>query len=149
MSRPFFDETTERTLIVVKPDGYARNLTGEVIARIERKGYRLIALKIMEADEALLRAHYAELVERPFFPGIVEYMTSGPVVAMVVQGAQVVAGLRLMLGATDPTLAAPGTIRGDFGRDWDSGAIENIVHGSDSPENAEKEIALWFPELFA
>ncbi|MCS4484878.1 nucleoside-diphosphate kinase [Gleimia sp. 6138-11-ORH1] len=149
MGRPIFDEAVESTLIVMKPDGYRRNLTGEVIARIERKGYQVTAIKIMEAEEDLLRAHYHELVERPFFPEILSYMTSGPVVAMVVQGGQVITGMRAMLGVTDPTLAAPGTIRGDFGREWEPGVIENIAHGSDSPENAKREISLWFPELFA
>lgn len=147
MGRQFFDENREHILIVVKPDGYARNLTGEVIRRFERKGYKVVALKLMQATEELLRAHYVELVERPFFPEIVEYMMSGPVVAMVVEGDQVIAGCRAVMGATMPTEAAPGTIRGDFGRDWGTGAVENIVHGSDSPANAEREISLWFPEL--
>ncbi|EEH63559.1 nucleoside diphosphate kinase [Gleimia coleocanis DSM 15436] len=149
MSRPFFDETRQHTLIVVKPDGYARGLTGEVIRRIERKGYKVVALKLMQASKELLTAHYTELVERPFFPDIVEYMTSGPVVAMVVEGDRVIEGMRVIMGPTDPTVAPAGTIRGDLGRDWNSGNIENIVHGSDCPENAEREIGLWFPELTA
>lgn len=147
MSRAFFDETRQHTLIVVKPDGYARGLTGEVIKRIERKGYKVVALKLMQATEELLNNHYSELADRPFFPDIVAYMTSGPVVAMVVEGDRVIEGMRVIMGPTDPTVAPAGTIRGDLGRDWNSGNIENIVHGSDSPENAEREISLWFPEL--
>lgn len=138
---------TERTLVLVKPDGVARNLIGEVLRRIEAKGYVITALHMRVADEALLKEHYAEHVEKPFFADLVSYMSSGPVVAAVVSGEQVIAGFRSLAGATMPTTAAPGSIRGDLARDWGSGNVENVVHGSDSPESAEREIALWFPEL--
>jgi nucleoside-diphosphate kinase len=98
------------------------------------------------ADEALLREHYCDLSAKPFFPGLVEYMTSGPIIAAVISGTQVIEAFRALAGATDPIKAAPGTIRGDLARHWDRPAIENIVHGSDSPDSAEREIALWFPE---
>lgn len=141
------DPNKEHSLILVKPDGYARGLTGEVLRRIEAKGYVLKGLKIKIADEALLGEHYVEHREKHFFPDLVQYMSSGPLVAIVVEGDRVIEGMRSLAGATNPTLAAPGTIRGDFGRDWGSGNVENIVHGSDSPESAAREIALWFPEL--
>ena len=124
----------------IKPDGVARGLVGEIIARFEKKGYRLVAMKLMQASKALLEQHYADLAGRPFFPGLVGYMASGPVCCMVWEGFDAVAGGRRLLGATKPSESAPGTIRGDFalvvGR--------NICHGSDSVENAKKEIALWF-----
>lgn len=138
---------TERTLVLIKPDGVARNLIGEVLRRIEAKGYVISALHMRVADEGLLKEHYAEHVEKPFFADLVSYMSSGPVVAAVVTGQQVIAGFRSLAGATMPTTAAPGSIRGDLARDWGSGNVENVVHGSDSPESAEREIALWFPEL--
>ncbi|MFT0761753.1 nucleoside-diphosphate kinase [Scrofimicrobium sp. R131] len=141
------DPEKEHTLILIKPDGFRRGLTGEVLRRIEAKGYVLKGLKIKRADEELLREHYFEHLERPFFADLVEYMSSGPVVAVVAEGDRVIEGMRNLMGATNPTLAAPGTIRGDLGRDWGTGNIENIVHGSDSPTSAEREIALWFPEL--
>ena len=136
-----------RILILIKPDGVRRRLTGEILRRIEAKGYALTALKLITPTEEVLAAHYAEHVERPFYPGLVEYMTSGPVVAAVVEGHRVVDGCRSLMGATDPTAAAPGTIRGDLARDWGTSAIENLIHGSDSEASAAREISIWFPEL--
>lgn len=141
------DPEKEHTLVIIKPDGYARGLTGEVLRRIEAKGYRLKGLKIKKASRELLSEHYAEHRERHFFDDMIEYMSSGPVVAVVVEGDRVIEGIRTMMGATNPTLAAPGTIRGDLGRDWGTPAVQNIVHGSDSQTSADREIALWFPEL--
>lgn len=141
------DSNKEHTLVIVKPDGYERGLTGEVLRRIEAKGYVLKGLKIKQADEDLLGEHYIEHRERPFYPDLVEYMSSGPLVAVVVEGDRVVEGVRTLMGATNPTMAAPGTIRGDLGRDWGTGNMENVVHGSDSVTSATREISLWFPEL--
>lgn len=135
---------TERTLVLVKPDGVARNLIGEVLARIERKGYRIAALQYRLADEELLAQHYAEHVGKPFYQPLVDFMSSGPVVAVVAEGHRVIEGFRALAGATDPTAALPGTIRGDFGRDWGLKVQQNLVHGSDSAESAAREIALWF-----
>jgi nucleoside-diphosphate kinase len=137
----------ERTLVLVKPDGVARGLVGEVIRRIEAKGYRLAALELRAATPELLAEHYAEHVGKPFYLPLVDFMLSGPVVAVVVEGNRVIEGFRSLAGATDPTAAAPGTIRGDLGRDWGLSVVQNIVHGSDSPESAAREIALWFPSL--
>jgi nucleoside-diphosphate kinase len=137
----------ERTLVLVKPDGVRRGLTGEVLRRIEAKGYRLVAVAMRVADRALLEQHYAEHEGKPFFEPLVAFMSSGPVVAAVVEGHQVVAGFRSLTGATDPTKAAPGTIRGDLGRDWGGAVVENLVHGSDAPDSADREIKIWFPEL--
>jgi nucleoside-diphosphate kinase len=134
----------ERTLILVKPDAFERNLTGEVIARFERKGLQLVALKQLTAGEDLAKEHYAEHVERPFFGELVEFITGGPLVAAVLEGPRAVAAARQTIGGTDPVEAAtPGSIRGDYGLEVQS----NLVHGSDSPESAAREIALWFPEL--
>ena len=133
---------TERTYIMVKPDGVARGLVGEIIKRFENKGFKLIGIKMLQADEALITKHYEEHIGKPFFPKIVKYLLSGPVVGMVWQGKGVVAYGRVMLGKTDPLKSEPGTIRGDFG--IDSG--RNVVHGSDSVASAEREINLWFPE---
>lgn len=141
------DPDKEHTLILVKPDGYARRLTGEILRRIEAKGYVIAGLKVLRASTELLAQHYAEHKDRDFFPGLLEFMSSGPVVAIAVEGNRVVEGMRILMGTTNPTLAAPGTIRGDLGRDWGSDHMENIVHGSDSPASAAREIALWFPEL--
>ena len=138
---------TEQSLVLVKPDGFARGLTGEVLRRIEAKGYRIVAMELRTADRALLDQHYAEHVGKPFFPDLVAFMSSGPVVAAVIEGQRVIEAWRTMMGATDATKAAPGTIRGDLGRDWGNGSTENLVHGSDSPESAAREIALWFPGL--
>jgi nucleoside-diphosphate kinase len=135
----------ERTLVLVKPDGVARATVGEVIRRIEAKGYRIVALELRRATEQLLAEHYAEHVGKPFYDPLVEFMLSGPVVAIIAEGERVIEGFRSLAGATDPTVAAPGTIRGDLARDWGLKVQQNLVHGSDSPESAEREIALWFP----
>lgn len=135
----------QRTLVLVKPDGVARHLTGEILRRIEAKGYTLAELRMGTPARELLEQHYAEHSERPFFPALVEFMGSGPVVAVVVEGHRVIEGLRALIGATDPTVAAPGSVRGDLGRDAGAAVIENLVHASDSTESAEHEIALWFP----
>ena len=136
---------TERSLILVKPDGFRRGLTGEVIRRIEQKGYTLVRLELRDATPELLAAHYAEHEGKPFYEPLVEFMLSGPVAAMVVEGERCIEGFRSLAGATDPTVAAPGTIRGDLGRDWGLAVQQNIVHGSDAPESAEREISIWFP----
>ncbi|KMM46406.1 nucleoside diphosphate kinase [Cellulomonas sp. A375-1] len=137
----------QRTLVLVKPDGVARGHVGEVLRRIEAKGYTLVALELREADEALLAEHYAEHAGKPFVQPLIDFMRSGPVVAAVVEGQRVIEGFRSLAGTTDPTTAAPGTIRGDLARDWGRKVIENVVHGSDSPESAAREIELWFPAL--
>ncbi|KUG61954.1 nucleoside-diphosphate kinase [Kocuria rosea subsp. polaris] len=136
--------TTERTLVLVKPDGVARGLTGEVLARIEAKGYRLVELRLLHAERSVLEQHYAEHRGKPFYEPLVEFMLSGPVVAAVVEGHRVIEGFRSLAGTTEPTTAAPGTIRGDLGRDWGGKVQQNLVHGSDSPESAEREIGIWF-----
>lgn len=134
----------EKTLILVKPDGVRRQLVGEVISRIEDKGYLISALKMMQADRALLERHYAEHQGKPFFEPLLEFMLSGPIVAVVAQGERVIEGFRSLAGATDPTVAAPGTIRGDLARDQGTKVVQNIVHGSDSPESAAREIEIFF-----
>ena len=136
----------EETLVLIKPDGVARNLTGEILRRIEAKGYSLVDLRMLQADRDLLAQHYAEHEGKPFYEPLVEFMLSGPVAAMVIEGERCIEGFRSLAGATDPTTAAPGTIRGDLGRDWGLAVQQNIVHGSDSPESAEREIGIWFPE---
>ncbi len=133
----------ERTLILVKPDAFARGLSGEIIARFERKGLRIVALRHMTVDRELAERHYAEHSERPFFGELVEFITSGPIVAMVLEGPNAVKGARQTIGATDPLEAATGSIRGDFATEMGA----NMVHGSDSPESAAREAALFFPEL--
>ncbi|CAL9707778.1 unnamed protein product [Knipowitschia caucasica] len=133
-------EHEERTFIAVKPDGVQRGLIGEIIKRFEQKGFKLVGLKLIQASQELLSKHYADLSTRPFFPSLIAYMSSGPVVAMVWEGKGAVKTGRVMLGATDPADSAPGTIRGDF-------CIQvgkNIIHGSDSVESATQEISLWF-----
>ncbi|HEY7830518.1 MAG TPA: nucleoside-diphosphate kinase [Solirubrobacteraceae bacterium] len=133
----------DRTLILVKPDAFARSLSGEIIARFERKGLRLVALRHMTMTRELAEQHYAEHSERPFFGELVDFITSGPLVAMVLEGKDAVTAARQVIGATNPLEAAPGSIRGDF-------AIEmgqNMVHGSDSPESAKREAALFFADL--
>ena len=137
----------ERTLVLVKPDGVRRGLTGEVIRRVEAKGYRLVRLELREATPELLAEHYAEHEGKPFYEPLVEFMLSGPVAALVVEGERVIEGFRSLAGATDPVVAAPGTIRGDLGRDWGLSVQQNIVHGSDSPESAERETSIWFSDL--
>lgn len=134
---------TERTLILVKPDGVARGLMGEVVGRIERKGFRFAALELRTLDESVARAHYAEHEDKPFFGDLVEFITSGPVLAGVVEGPNVIKSWRTMMGATNPADAAPGTIRGDLATEMQN----NVSHGSDSPESAAREIGIFFPEL--
>lgn len=138
---------TERTLILVKPDGVARGLSGEILRRIEAKGYRLVAVHLTQATEDLLAAHYEEHVGKPFYAPLVEFMLSGPTLAVVAEGDRVIEGFRSLAGVTDPTVAAPGTIRGDLGRQWPTAVLQNLVHGSDSPESAAREIGIWFPGL--
>ncbi|WP_419703258.1 nucleoside-diphosphate kinase [Promicromonospora sp. NFX87] len=137
----------ERTLVLVKPDGVRRGLSGEILRRIEAKGYTLRAVELKSATTELLAAHYAEHEGKPFFGPLLEFMMSGPVLAVVAEGQRVIPGFRSLAGATNSTDAAPGTIRGDLGRDWGTQVQQNLVHGSDSPESAAREIALWFPEL--
>merc|ERR1711863_202193 len=132
----------ERTFIMLKPDAVQRGLVGDIIKRFEQKGFKLVALKMMHASEELLKEHYADLAKKPFFPGLVKYMNSGPVVPMVWEGNNVVKTGRVMLGETNPANSAPGTIRGDFCID----VGRNICHGSDAVESAQKEIALWFKD---
>ena len=134
----------DRTLILVKPDAFSRGLTGEIIARFERKGLSIVALKHMTVDEDLAKRHYAEHDGKPFFGELVEFITSGPLVAMVLEGEQAVGAARQVIGATNPIDAAPGSIRGDFA----ISVGQNMVHGSDSAESAEREAGLFFPELF-
>lgn len=132
----------ESTYIMVKPDGVQRRLVGEILMRFEAKGFKLVALKMVTATRAQLEAHYADLKDKPFFPGLITYMSMGPVVAMVWEGDNVVKTARQMLGATRPKDSEPGTIRGDLCVD----VGRNVIHGSDSVESAQKEIGLWFPE---
>ena len=135
----------EQTLVLVKPDGVARNLTGEILRRIEAKGYQLVDIRLVHADRELLANHYAEHEGKPFYEPLIAFMESGPTVAIKLSGHRVIEGFRSLAGTTDPTTAAPGTIRGDLGRDWGLNVQQNLVHGSDSPETAERELALWFP----
>ncbi|XP_031112579.1 nucleoside diphosphate kinase 1 [Ipomoea triloba] len=132
----------EQTFIMIKPDGVQRGLVGEIIGRFEKKGFSLKGLKLITVDRAFAEKHYADLSSKPFFNGLVEYIVSGPVVAMVWEGKGVVVTGRKIIGATNPLESAPGTIRGDFAIDIG----RNVIHGSDSVESAGKEIALWFPE---
>lgn len=147
-AQQLLDPDLEHTLIIVKPDGFARGFTGEIIRRIELKGYTIKGLKLMVASKELLAEHYREHKDKPFFPGLLEFMSSGPVVAIIVEGQRVVEGMRNLMGATDPTTAAAGTIRGDLGRAWNTPHMENLIHGSDSAESANREITLWFPEIY-
>jgi nucleoside-diphosphate kinase len=135
---------TQQTLVLIKPDGVKRNLIGEIISRIETKGYTVVAMKKFTPTRELLAEHYAEHEGKPFYEPLVEFMMSVDVVALCVEGNRVIEGFRSLAGATDPTLAAPGTIRGDLGRDWGSKVQQNLVHGSDSEESASREISLWF-----
>ena len=134
----------EETLVLVKPDGVARNLTGEILSRIEAKGYQLVDIRMVEPDRDLLAAQYAEHLGKPFYEPLVTFMESGPVVAIRFAGNRVIDGIRSLCGQTDPTVAAPGTIRGDLGRDWGAAVQQNLIHASDSPESATRELALWF-----
>ncbi|WP_448613567.1 nucleoside-diphosphate kinase [Modestobacter sp. URMC 112] len=135
--------TAERSLVLVKPDGVARGLAGQVVARLEAKGLRLVAAELRTLTTEVAEEHYAEHRERPFFGSLVEFITSAPLLALVVEGPRAIEAFRALAGATDPVKAAPGTIRGDFALEVQS----NIVHGSDSPESAAREIALFFPQL--
>jgi nucleoside-diphosphate kinase len=137
------DAAADRTLILVKPDAFERGLTGEVIGRFERKGLRIAALKLMTVDRELAGRHYEEHAEKPFFGELVDFITSGPLVAMVLEGHDAVVAARQLIGATNPLEAAPGSIRGAYALEVQT----NLVHGSDSPESARREIGLFFPEL--
>ncbi len=134
---------SERTLILVKPDAFARGLTGEIVLRFERKGLRLVALRQMKMETELAERHYAEHEGKPFYGELVEFITSGPLVAMVLEGPRAIEAARQVIGATDPLQAAPGSIRGDFALE----VGQNMVHGSDAPESAAREVGLFFPEL--
>jgi nucleoside-diphosphate kinase len=134
---------TERTLILIKPDAFERGLTGEVIARFERKGLKVVAMKLMQAHEELANTHYEEHSEKPFFGELVSFITRGPLVAIVLEGESAVTAARQLIGATNPLEADAGSIRGEFATE----VTFNLVHGSDSPESAEREIDIWFPEL--
>jgi nucleoside-diphosphate kinase len=133
----------ERTLILVKPDAFERGLTGEILARFERKGLRIVAMKHMTIEKDLAEEHYAEHRERPFFGDLVEFITGGPLVALVLEGYEAIKAARQVIGATNPLEAAPGSIRGDYALEVQT----NMVHGSDAPESAAREIGLFFPEL--
>jgi nucleoside-diphosphate kinase len=135
---------SQQTLVLIKPDGVKRNLIGEIIGRLEAKGYVVIDLKKFTPSKDLLHKHYAEHEGKPFFEPLVEFMSSGDVVAIKLEGHRVIEGFRSLAGATDPTVATPGTIRGDLGRDWGLKVQQNLVHGSDSEESAARELALWF-----
>ena len=135
---------SQDTLVLIKPDGVERNLIGEILRRIETKGYEVVDLRMLTPTRELLTAHYEEHEGKPFFEPLLEFMSSGPVVAARVRGHRAIEGFRSLAGATDPTTAAPGSIRGDLGRDWGVKVQKNLVHGSDSPESAERELALWF-----
>jgi nucleoside-diphosphate kinase len=134
---------SERTLVLIKPDGVRRGLTGEVLARIERKGLRIVAMDLRTVGRDLAETHYAEHVDKPFYGSLVEFITSGPLVALVAEGPRAIEAFRALAGATDPVKAGPGTIRGDYALE----VQDNIVHGSDSPDSAEREIKIFFPDL--
>jgi nucleoside-diphosphate kinase len=134
---------SQRTLILVKPDGVQRGIIGEVISRIERKGLKVVALELRTIETDTAHSHYAEHAEKPFFGELVDFITSGPLVALVAEGDRAIEAFRALAGATDPVKATPGTVRGDFALQ----VSQNIVHGSDSPESAEREIKIFFPEL--
>ena len=144
---PVNSQKIERTLILVKPDGVARSLVGEVVSRVENKGYKVVGLKMITPTREILAKHYAEHEGKPFYEPLLEFMLSGPIVAMIAEGNRVIEGFRKLAGTTDPTTAEPGTIRGDLARDQGTKVVQNIVHGSDSPESAAREIAIFFPEL--
>ena len=144
---PVNSQKLERTLILIKPDGVRRSLIGEVVRRIETKGYKIVGLKMLTPTREILAKHYAEHEGKPFYEPLIEFMLSGPIVALIAEGNRVIEGFRKLAGTTDPTTAEPGTIRGDLGRDQGTKVVQNIVHGSDSPESAEREIAIFFPEL--
>jgi nucleoside-diphosphate kinase len=135
---------TESTLVLIKPDGVKRNLIGEIIRRCEQKGYVVAELKKLSPTRDLLAQHYAEHEGKVFYEPLMEFMLSGDIVAIRLEGNRVIEGFRVLAGPTDPTTAAPGTIRGDLGRDWGTKVVQNLVHGSDSAESAARELALWF-----
>lgn len=134
----------QATLVLCKPDAVRRNLIGAIIARCEAKGYQVADLKFVQPNRELLAKHYAEHEGKPFYEPLMEFMLSGPVVAIRLEGHRVIEGFRSLAGATDPTVAASGTIRGDLSRDWGTKVIQNLVHGSDSEETAQRELAIWF-----
>jgi nucleoside-diphosphate kinase len=134
----------EQTLVLIKPDGVKRNLIGEIISRCEAKGYVVADLKRVSPSRDLLAKHYEEHVGKPFYEPLLEFMSSGEVVAIKLEGHRVIEGFRSLAGATDPTVATPGTIRGDLGRDWGTKVVQNLVHGSDSADSAKRELSLWF-----
>ena len=134
----------QATLVLCKPDAVKRNLIGEIVARCEAKGYVVGDIRLVQPDRNILSRHYAEHEGKPFYEPLLEFMLSGPVVAIKLEGERVIEGFRSLAGATDPTTAAPGTIRGDLGRDWGTKVIQNLVHGSDSEESAARELAMWF-----
>ncbi|ANZ69272.1 nucleoside-diphosphate kinase [Pediococcus claussenii] len=138
--------TEERTLMLVKPDGVASGHVGDVITRIENRRFKITAIRTLTASPEELRVHYQQLVGKSFYSGIEDFMTSGPIVAMIISGSDVVESIRKMTGPTDPAEAPAGTIRGDFARGWGDGPIQNVVHSSDSIESAEREIKIWFPD---
>ena len=137
----------ERSLVLVKPDGVKRALIGAIIDRIERKGIRVVAMELRTLPRELVEEHYAEHQGKPFFEPLVSFMLSGPVVAMVIEGHRCIEAFRTLSGATDPVKAAPGTIRGDLATDVGTTVVQNLVHGSDSPSSADREIKLFFPDL--
>jgi nucleoside-diphosphate kinase len=137
----------ERILILVKPDGVAHGHIGEIVTRLEKKAYHVDALKIVMATKDQLARHYSQLIEKPFYHEIEDYMQEGPIVAMVASGTNIIDVFHRMAGATNPSDAAFGTIRADFGREWPDGILRNVVHSSDSVASAENEIQIWFPEL--
>ena len=146
MSELKLEPNKEYTLMLVKPDGYHRGLVGKILARVEQKGYSIVALRVVQATDEELHDHYEEHRNKHFFESVVDFMQSGKIVAAVIEGTRVVEGVRSLVGATNPTEAAPGTIRGDFGREYDSGQIQNLVHAADSTTSAAREIKIWFPE---
>ena len=137
----------EYTLVLVKPDGVKTRHIGDIITRIERKGYNIEALKMIDPSEKKLRQHYFDKVDKPFFPELLEYMTEGPIVGIVVSGTNVIQAIHNMVGATNPGEAEWGTIRGDYGREWPDGNLRNIIHTSDNVNSATREIGIWFPEF--
>lgn len=142
----------ERTFVMIKPDGVQRGIIGEVISRFEKVGLKIVAMKFVHVDADFSKKHYNEHVDKPFYPGLEDMITSGPVVAMVLEGANAIAQVRKMVGSTEPAQSAPGTIRGDYAHityaraDATGGKMPNIIHASDAPETAEKEVSLWFSE---
>lgn len=136
----------QETLVLIKPDGVARNLTGLILARIEAKGYQLVDIRMVQPSRDLLRVHYAEHEGKVFFDPLLNFMESGLLVAARFAGDRVVEGVRVLCGSTDPTIAAPGTIRGDFGRDWGLAVQQNLIHASDSDTSAKREIDIWFAD---